>query len=55
MYTTEVLISDFENLNLYMNSLKTMEESLFFEPLAEGIWLGNTKYCKLLIEVQYLN
>ncbi|UJL46111.1 DinB family protein [Virgibacillus sp. NKC19-16] len=38
MYTTEVLINDFENFNLYVNSLKTMEEPLFFEPIAEGKW-----------------
>ncbi|GAA0603328.1 hypothetical protein GCM10009001_20360 [Virgibacillus siamensis] len=38
MYTTEDLINDFENFNLYVNSLRTMEEALFFEPIAEGKW-----------------
>ncbi|MBY7142450.1 DinB family protein [Virgibacillus sp. NKC19-3] len=38
MYTTENLINDFENFNLYVSSLKTIEENLFFEPIAEGKW-----------------
>ncbi|WP_164670198.1 DinB family protein [Virgibacillus doumboii] len=38
MYTTEDLINDFESFNLYIGSLKTIEETLFFEPIAEGKW-----------------
>ncbi|WP_164669675.1 DinB family protein [Virgibacillus doumboii] len=38
MYTTEDLINDFENFNFYVESLKLMEETLFFEPIAEGKW-----------------
>lgn len=38
MYSTKDLINDFENFNLYVNSLKTMEVSLFFKPIAEGKW-----------------
>jgi len=38
MYTTKDLISDYEDFNLYVNTLKTMEEALFFEPIAEGKW-----------------
>ncbi|TFJ92922.1 DinB family protein [Lentibacillus salicampi] len=38
MYTKEELMTDFENFNLYVKSLKTMEEIQFFEPIAEGKW-----------------
>ncbi|WP_100010240.1 DinB family protein [Lentibacillus sediminis] len=38
MYKPEDLINDFEAFNGYVNSLKTMEETHFFEPIAEGKW-----------------
>lgn len=38
MYTTKDLIHDFENFNLYVHGLKTMEEALFFEPIAKEKW-----------------
>ncbi|GGJ75234.1 DinB family protein [Virgibacillus salexigens] len=38
MYTTEDLIDDFEGFNSYVSSLKTIEETLFFAPIAEGKW-----------------
>ena len=38
MYTKDDLIHDFENFNCYVTSLKTMEETVFFEPIAEGKW-----------------
>jgi len=36
MYTTEDLINDLENFNHYVDSLKIMKETLFFEPIADG-------------------
>ncbi|MBU5465925.1 DinB family protein [Virgibacillus sp. MSJ-26] len=38
MYTTEDLINDFEGFNSYVSSLKAIEETLFFKPIAEGKW-----------------
>ncbi|WP_416150263.1 DinB family protein [Salipaludibacillus sp. HK11] len=38
MYTIQDLINDFDNFKLYVNSLRTMEENLFSEPIAEGKW-----------------
>lgn len=38
MYTTEDLINDHEKFNLYVKALKTMDEALFFESIAEGKW-----------------
>lgn len=38
MYTTEELINDCEKFNHFVNSLGKMEETLFFEPIAEGKW-----------------
>ncbi|MFA1820221.1 hypothetical protein ACDX78_08550 [Virgibacillus oceani] len=38
MYTTQDLINDFEKFNHFVSSLKTMEEPLFFQPIAKGKW-----------------
>lgn len=38
MYTTENLLKDLGNFNDYVNALQTIEERLFFEPIAEEKW-----------------
>ena len=38
MYTKADLLNDFEAFNSYVLPLKSIEESLFFEPIAEGKW-----------------
>ncbi|WP_019376680.1 DinB family protein [Virgibacillus halodenitrificans] len=38
MCTTNNLINDFEGFNSYVSSLKKIDETLFFEPIADGKW-----------------